>query len=80
MCDVHNLAEIEKEAVGFPESVSPCGKGIYIRWQQPYFSFIYTVQHYKKVVNLANTLGCRAVALPSTEQIFAPLPRKCPPS
>ena len=40
-----------------------------IRWQHLIFLFIYIVQLYKEDWGILRMLGCRAVALPSTEQI-----------
>ena len=44
-------------------------RGIYIRWQHLILLFIYIVQLYKEDWGILRMLGCRAVALPSTEQI-----------
>ena len=44
-------------------------RGIYIRWQHLVLLFIYIVQLYKEDWGILHMLGCRAVALPSTEQI-----------
>ena len=44
-------------------------RGIYIRWQHLILLFIYIVQLYKEDWGILPMLGCRAVALPSTEQI-----------
>ena len=44
-------------------------RGIYIRWQHLILSVIYIVQLYKEDSGILCMLGCRAVALPSTEQI-----------
>ena len=63
-----NMAEIEKEEVE-SQHVPPCGKGIYIRWQHLIFLFMYIVQLYKEDWTILRMLGCRAVALPNSEQI-----------
>ena len=57
-------------------------RGIYIRWQYLILSVIYIVQLYKEDSGILRMLGCRAVALPSTEQIVttflsAQLPSYC---
>ena len=44
-------------------------RGIYIRWQHLILLFIYIVQLYKEDWGILRMLGCRAIALPSTEQI-----------
>ena len=44
-------------------------RGICIRWQHLILLFIYIVQLYKEDWGILRMLGCRAVALPSTEQI-----------
>ena len=49
-------------------------RGIYIRWQHLILLFIYIVQLYKEDWGILRMLGCRAVALPSTEQIVIILP------
>ena len=46
-------------------------RGIYIRWQHLILLFIYIVQLYKEDWGILHMLGCRAVALPSTEQIVS---------
>ena len=43
--------------------------GIYIRWQHLIFVLCTVVQLYKEDWGILRMLGCRAVALPSTEQI-----------
>ena len=44
-------------------------RGIYIRWQHLIFVLCTIVQLYKEDWGILRMLGCRAVALPSTEQI-----------
>ena len=44
-------------------------RGIYIRWQHLIFVLCIIVQRYKEDWGILRMLGCRAVALPSTEQI-----------
>ena len=51
------------------QHVPPSDKGIYIRWQHLIFLFMYMVQLYKEDWTILRMLGCRAVALPTTEQI-----------
>ena len=62
-----NMAEIEKEEVEFPECAT-LWQGNYIRWQHLSL-FMYIVQLYKEDQGILHMLGCRAIALPSTEQI-----------
>ena len=62
------MAEIEKEEVEFP-ACATLWQGNSIRWQHLIFLFIYIVQLYKEDWGILRMLGCRAVALPSTEQI-----------
>ena len=52
----------------------PCGMGSYHKVAELYFSFIYIIKLYKKIVQSC-MLGCQAVALHSTEQIHG-LPYK----
>ena len=69
-----NMAEIEKEEVEFP-ACATLWQGNYIRWQHLSL-LMYIVQLYKEDWGILRTLGCRAVALPSTEQIghnFVPI-------
>ena len=64
-----NMAEIEKEEVEFP-ACATLWQGNLHKVPAPYFlSFIYIVQLYKEDWVILHMLGCRAVALPSTEQI-----------
>ena len=52
--------------------VPPCGREVYHKVAAPYFFIImYIVQLYKEVWAILHMLGCRAIALPSTEQIDA---------
>ena len=44
-------------------------RGIYLRWQNLIFLFMYMVQLYKEDWTILHMLGCQAIALPSTEQI-----------
>ena len=44
-------------------------RGIYIRWQHLIFVLCTVVQLNKEDWGILHMLGCRAVALPSTEQI-----------
>ena len=64
-----NMAEIEKEEVEFPASAT-LWQGNLHKVAAPYFCFVlYTiVQLYKEDWGILRMLGCRAVALPSTEQ------------
>ena len=45
-------------------------RGIYIRWQHLIFVLCTIVQLYKEDWGILHMLGCLAIALPSTEQIF----------
>ena len=72
-----NMAEIEKEEVEFPVCATLWQGGIYIRWQYLIFLFIYIVQLYKEDWEILRMLGCRAVALPSTEQIVCSSVQSC---
>ena len=48
----------------------PCGMGVYHKVAAPYFFIImYMVQLHKEDWTFLHMLGCRAVALPSTERI-----------
>ena len=50
--------------------VPHCGRGVYHKVAAPYFFIIiYIVQLYKEDWAILRMLGCRAVALPSTERI-----------
>ena len=64
-----NMAELRKRKWN-SQHVPPCGKGNLHKVAAPYsFSVIYMVQLYKEDLRILRMLGCRAVALPSTEQI-----------
>ena len=64
-----NMAEIEKEEVQFPACATLCQGNLH-KVAAPYFLlFMYMVQLYKEDWTILLMLGCRAVALPSTEQI-----------
>ena len=66
-----NMAEIEKEDMEFQASAT-LWQGNLHKVAAPYFLlFIYVVQLYKKDWTILRMLGCRAVALPSTEQIVS---------
>ena len=63
------MAEIEKEEVEFP-ACATLWQGNLHKVAAPYFLlFMYMVQLYKEDWTTLRTLGCRAVSLPSTEQI-----------
>ena len=63
------MAEIENEEVEFPACATLLQGGLY-KEAAPYFLlFMYMVQLYKEDWTILHTLGCQAVALPSTEQI-----------
>ena len=62
-----NMAEIEKGEVEFP-ACATLWQGNCIRWQHLIFLFIYIDQLYKDW-GILRMLACRAVGLPSTEQI-----------
>ena len=55
--------------------VPPCSRGVYHKVAAPYFFIImYIVQLYKEDWTTLRMLGCRAVALPSTERIVISIP------
>ena len=61
------MAEIEKEEEKFPACATLWQGGLH-KVAAPYFLFfMYMVQLYKEDWTILHMLGCRAVALPSTE-------------
>ena len=69
---LYNMAEIEKEEVEFP-ACATLWQGNYIRWQHLSL-FMYIVQLHKEDWGILCMVGCRAIALPSTEQIVPVYP------
>ena len=66
LCD---MAEIEKEEVEFP-TCATLWQGEFTKGGSTLFLlFIYIVQLYKVDWEILRMLGCRAVALPGTDQI-----------
>ena len=63
-----NMAELRKRKWN-SQCCATLWQGNLHKVAAPYFCFMYIVQLYKEDWGILRMLGCRAVALPSTEQI-----------
>ena len=67
---MHNMAVIEKAVVRFPVVCHLEARELTLDGSTLFFHLFTLFSYIKKIVNLANMLGCRAAALPGTKQIL----------